>query len=92
MQETIQKCMRMLQATHEPSGFNIGLNQGTAGGASVTHLHFHIVPRYGKSASELNFMDILGTRVLVETLEQTLEKLAPHVKAFLGEIEHQRHP
>ena len=33
-------------------GFNILQNNGEAAGQTVMHLHFHIVPRYGKEAIE----------------------------------------
>ncbi|MHA1972341.1 MAG: HIT family protein, partial [Candidatus Hodarchaeales archaeon] len=51
---------------------NVGLNVGPISGASIRHLHWHVVPRY---FGDLNFLEILNTRVLVETLPQTLEKL-----------------
>jgi diadenosine tetraphosphate (Ap4A) HIT family hydrolase len=35
-----------LQKQHQPDGFNIGLNDGTAAGQTVMHAHIHIVPRY----------------------------------------------
>lgn len=35
-----------LQKRHQPDGFNIGLNDGTAAGQTVLHAHIHIVPRY----------------------------------------------
>ncbi len=31
---------------HRPSGFNIGINVGDAGGQTVPHLHVHVIPRY----------------------------------------------
>jgi len=31
---------------HHPSGFNIGINVGEAGGQTVPHLHVHVIPRY----------------------------------------------
>jgi ATP adenylyltransferase len=44
-------------------GLNIGYNLGTNSGASIKHIHQHIVPRYG---NELGFMDVVsGTRVFV---------------------------
>jgi diadenosine tetraphosphate (Ap4A) HIT family hydrolase len=29
-----------------PIGFNIGINDGTAAGQTVMHLHIHLIPRY----------------------------------------------
>ncbi len=36
----------LLDASHRPDGYNIGINQGRAGGQSVPHLHIHLIPRY----------------------------------------------
>ena len=62
----------LLKQVHQPLAFNIGLNFGNLAGASINHLHWHIVPHY---SGDLNFMEILHTRVLVETLKQILIKL-----------------
>jgi diadenosine tetraphosphate (Ap4A) HIT family hydrolase len=32
--------------THAPSGYNIGINEGSAAGQSVPHLHVHLIPRF----------------------------------------------
>ena len=46
-----------------PSGFNIGYNLGKGSGASISHIHQHIVPRY---ENEIGFLDVLsGTRIFV---------------------------
>jgi diadenosine tetraphosphate (Ap4A) HIT family hydrolase len=29
-----------------PAGYNIGINDGTAAGQTVPHLHIHLIPRY----------------------------------------------
>lgn len=29
-----------------PQGYNIGINDGTAAGQTVPHLHIHLIPRY----------------------------------------------
>ena len=29
-----------------PDGFNIGINDGTASGQTILHLHIHLIPRY----------------------------------------------
>ncbi|MEJ2218504.1 MAG: HIT domain-containing protein [Gemmatimonadota bacterium] len=31
---------------HQPDGFNIGVNDGTAAGQTVLHAHVHVIPRY----------------------------------------------
>lgn len=35
-----------LLAEYQPDGFNIGINEGTAAGQTVMHLHLHLIPRY----------------------------------------------
>jgi diadenosine tetraphosphate (Ap4A) HIT family hydrolase len=32
--------------THAPSGYNIGINEGSAAGQTVLHLHVHLIPRF----------------------------------------------
>ena len=57
-----------------PSGYNTGYNLGTGSGASIPHLHQHVVPRY---ANEVGFLDVLsGTRVVVSDPVEVMEKLA----------------
>lgn len=31
---------------HHPDGFNLGVNNGTAAGRTINHLHLHLIPRY----------------------------------------------
>lgn len=31
---------------HAPSGYNIGINEGSAAGQTVLHLHVHLIPRF----------------------------------------------
>ncbi len=79
----IQGLELMIDDLYNPKGYNIGMNQGRIGGASIEHLHFHIVPRYG---NELGFIDIVGkTRVVVEGLEGVKKKISEHVHEYLNE-------
>jgi ATP adenylyltransferase len=76
LNQMVQRCILLLRRTYAPRGFNIGLNQGNWGGASIAHLHIHIVPRYGV---DMNFMEVIGgTRVVVEPLIDTLQTLQEH--------------
>jgi diadenosine tetraphosphate (Ap4A) HIT family hydrolase len=35
-----------LDREFQPAGYNIGINDGTAAGQTVPHLHMHLIPRY----------------------------------------------
>jgi ATP adenylyltransferase len=72
---TTQTAMQVLEDVSGCQGFNIGMNQGVAGGAGIAaHLHQHVVPRWGGDA---NFMPIVGrTKALPELLGDTRRRLA----------------
>jgi ATP adenylyltransferase len=73
MMVAARRAMRALQGAMRPDGFNLGVNQGPVAGASVEHVHLHVVPRWG---GDTNFMPVVGeTKVLPESLEQTAQKL-----------------
>jgi ATP adenylyltransferase len=62
--DSINLAMRVLRERYQPGGFNVGYNIGNSSGASIPHLHAHVVPRY---SSELGFVDIIGgSKVLIE--------------------------
>lgn len=68
-----QRAIRALTEARHPGGFNIGINQGAAAGASVEHVHLHVVPRWG---GDTNFMPVLAdVKVLPEHLENTAVNL-----------------
>jgi ATP adenylyltransferase len=63
----------LLDRVYAPSGYNIGYNMGRAAGASIGHLHLHIIPRY---PHETGIADLIaGRRVLVEDPRRTAETL-----------------
>ncbi|WII71233.1 HIT domain-containing protein [Bdellovibrio sp. 22V] len=74
LQDTIRLTMKALTEVYEPGGINLGLNHGAVAGAGIPeHLHYHLIPRW---AGDLNFFPLIAeTKVLVESLEQTYEKL-----------------
>ena len=65
--------MDILDKEYMPQGFNIGFNIGEASGASIAHLHRHIVPRY---KNELGFIDIVGgAKIYIEDPKETVKKI-----------------
>lgn len=66
-------CLDALDRTHRPAGYNIGWNMGLVAGASIEHLHQHIIPRY---PSEIGIAELMaGKRVLVQDPRHTLDLL-----------------
>lgn len=56
--ELSQIGMQVLREVSRAAGFNLGMNQGKAGGAGIAaHLHQHIVPRWGGDG---NFLPIIA--------------------------------
>jgi ATP adenylyltransferase len=63
----------VLDALYKPSGYNIGYNIGDFAGASIPHLHMHVIPRY---RNELGFVDIVGgAKIVVENPSETMRRL-----------------
>ena len=60
-----ERSMHALEALYNPRGFNIGFNVGQASGASIEHIHCHVIPRH---RNEIGLVEMIsqGSRVLVE--------------------------
>jgi len=73
--EFTKRAMTALRHALQAQGFNIGMNMGGVAGAGIaSHLHQHVVPRWGGDA---NFMPIVGhTKVLPQLLSDTRVLLA----------------
>lgn len=46
MVELLAQAKAQLDLSFQPDGFNMGINDGAAGGQTVQHLHLHLIPRY----------------------------------------------
>jgi len=76
--------LKVLKNLYNPHGFNIGYNLGKGSGASIKHLHLHIVPRY---ENELSFIDVLsGSKIIVEEPKNTLQRLKNEYKKCSKEL------
>lgn len=73
MMQLTQMSMKVVREVCCPDGFNIGINQGTAGGAGIAgHIHLHIVPRWN---GDTNFMPVFAdVKVIPEALDTTYKK------------------
>ncbi len=78
----IQGLQLLLDDLYHPHGYNIGLNQGKTAGASLDHIHWHVVPRF---PSELGYIDIIGnTRIAVEGLDSVKKKIEEKIDKYLN--------
>ena len=70
-----KRSQSILEERMRPQGFNLGVNQGRAGGAGIAdHLHMHLLPRW---VGDTNFMPALGdVRVMPQHLDETYRLLA----------------
>ena len=75
LMELIVLAERLIRATLDPQGVNIGVNVGRAAGAGLPgHVHAHLVPRWG---GDTNFMHVVGqVRVTPQSLEQVYGEMA----------------
>lgn len=78
----LRRCLDVLDGTHGPQGYNIGCNMGLVAGASIDHLHWHIIPRYPR---EIGIAELMaGKRVLVEEPLTTRTRLAEAFARSMG--------
>jgi ATP adenylyltransferase len=67
------KMLDILDQLYSPKGYNIGYNMGDASGASIKHLHLHIIPRYH---GELGMVDLIGgAKIMIEDPNITLKRI-----------------
>ncbi len=68
----VQKSISLIRNVIKPDGINVGINLGKAAGATIEHLHIHIVPRF---KFESGFMETTAdTRIIEEDIDVTYSK------------------
>ena len=74
MMDLAKRSQTALREVYSPSGFNLGMNLGSAAGAGIAdHIHIHVLPRW---SGDTNFMTTVGeSRVIPEALEVTYSRL-----------------
>jgi ATP adenylyltransferase len=73
LEQTVDTALDVLDSMYTPQGYNIGYNMGRAAGASIEHLHLHIIPRY---PAEIGIAELLaGKRVMVENMVSARDRL-----------------
>lgn len=84
------KGLAALRLAMKPDGFNLGVNLGKLAGAGIeSHVHLHVVPRWG---ADTNFMTtVAGTRTIPEVLDRTFIRLRDALATLQGQ-EDRRHP
>ena len=67
---------------YEVITYNIGCNMGLVAGASIEHLHVHIIPRYPR---EIGIAELMaGKRVLVQDPVETQRRLVEALARLPG--------
>jgi diadenosine tetraphosphate (Ap4A) HIT family hydrolase len=46
MLRLIQRTRERIDRSHQPAGYNVGVNVGVHSGQTAPHVHIHIIPRY----------------------------------------------
>ena len=73
--------LNVLDRSHNAFGYNLGYNMGLTSGASISHLHLHIIPRYPR---ETGIADLIaGKRVLVEDPRQSRQRILDEAEKII---------
>ena len=48
----IEKAKAAIESNRAPHGYNIGVNDGSAAGQTIFHLHVHLIPRYAGDVTD----------------------------------------
>lgn len=74
--QQVQRIARAVRAALEPDGLTISQFNGEAGGQTVYHLHFHIIPRWAGKPLGAHGGGMADTAVLTDQARRITAKLS----------------
>lgn len=81
--EATETVKQLIERTHRPDGYNIGVNSGEAAGQTIHHLHMHVIPRYRGDVPDPRG----GVRYVIPAKANYLDRRlegAPHPRAIVS--------
>lgn len=72
---TIHKIVPKILKAVDAEAFNLGVNNGSAAGQVVPHLHFHIMPRFPNDGHKLWSGEHIGSDELAEIADKIRKEL-----------------
>lgn len=76
----------VIERTHTPDGFNLGINVGEAAGQTIQHLHLHVIPRYFGDVDDPRG----GVRHVVPRKASYPSASATETATWIGKAPHER--
>ncbi len=83
LDDTLDLSLSVLDGLYHPEAYNIGYNMGRTAGASIEHLHQHVIPRYPREIGVAEL--IAGNRVLVEDVKVSHQKILEAFRKALNQ-------
>jgi ATP adenylyltransferase len=84
MNDALDISLKVLDSVYHPSAYNIGFNMGKIAGASIDHLHEHVIPRY---PNEIGIVELIaGNKVLVEDIHVSFKKIQEAFRSRIKEL------
>ncbi|MDR2900769.1 MAG: HIT domain-containing protein [Treponema sp.] len=81
--DALDLSLTVLDKVYHPYAYNIGYNMGKVAGASIDHLHQHVIPRYPNEVGITEL--IVGNRVLVEDIRESYRRIQEAFNSLLQE-------
>jgi len=74
MWDIVWELRELLEAEHDTTSYNVGVNAGEAAGQIVAHAHVHVIPRYEGDPLQLPWMPAPGDPEELANVAQALRR------------------